>query len=366
MSFAPRPVFAAPAFDGMDLTPALSALWGEVPPRATLEKLRGDASTRSYYRVVNPGAAPERLIVMRLPDDPVGPSPAPLPFVDVQRHLHALGIRVPTIYVDDASQRGVLLLEDLGDETFEARLVRSPKADWQGLYAQAVDLLCELHERAASETACIAYTRAFDAALLRWELEHFREWGLTALGITLSPGEEATLDRAFGALVEALLALPQGFTHRDYQSRNLMWTPSGELCVIDFQDALRGPLGYDLAALLCDSYVALDAALQNAMLARYATKRGLDSAELTRAFRLVSVQRKLKDAGRFVFIDRVRKNPGFLPWYGPSVAYAARALAQLPEFAELHALLAAKLEGYPERIAAPPPDTGSHAPQAPA
>jgi aminoglycoside/choline kinase family phosphotransferase len=346
----------------MALGAPLARLWGELPQDATLEKLRGDASTRSYYRIQSAQKSPASLIAMRLP---AGGTPrelgvAELPFVDVQRLLAKLAIPVPAIYLD-ASDQGLLLLEDLGDETFEARFHKSSAIEGSAQYAQAVDLLATLHERTAQGGDSVAYTRAFDRKLLRWELDHFRAWGLDALDIALSDDERRLLDDAFDALVNELLALPQALVHRDYQSRNLMWAPRGELMVIDFQDALLGPLGYDLAALLCDSYVALDEPMQLALVERYANLRGLDVGELVRAFRLVSVQRKLKDAGRFVFIDQVRGNPAFLPWYGPSIAYAARALAHLPAYAALAALLRAKLPGYPAHIEPPQARTGARA-----
>lgn len=358
MSFPPRPLGATPACDGMPLEPALSALWGSIPGDATLERLPGQLSTRGYYRVHSATRTPDSVIVMRLADaDTQALAGKELPFVSVQRQLRALSIRVPAIYADH-SAHGLVLLEDLGDETFEARLARSPHADWAALYGQAIDLLADLHQRTGAAGDGVAYTRAFDQKLLRWELEHFREWGLDACGIALDADEAALLDRTFSRLVAELLALPQGFTHRDYQSRNLMWSPHGELVVIDFQDALLGPLGYDLAALLCDSYVRLDAALQEASLARYAARRGLPLAPLSRAFRLVSVQRKLKDAGRFVFIDQVRGIPTFLPAYGPSLAYVGRALAALPDYAELGALLSDKLAGFPDAVPTPAARTG--------
>lgn len=361
MSFPARPLLSPPAFDGMALAPSLERVWGSVPADATLEKLRGDASTRSYYRVASATRSPASLVVMRLPEGstPAALGCAELPFVALRRYLDGLGIEVPAVFVD-ASTDGLLLLEDLGDETFEARLVRTPRTAWLELYAQAIDVLSDLHERAARDPACLAYQRAFDAKLLHWELVHFRDWGLRACDVALSPSEDALLERAFDWLVSELLALPQGFTHRDYQSRNLMWAPRGALVVIDFQDALLGPLGYDLAALLCDSYVALDEDLQHAALTRYAARRGLDQGLLLRAFRLVSVQRKLKDAGRFVFIDQVRGNPAFLPWYGRSIAYAARAMRHVPELGELEALLSAKLQGFPDAVPAPSPRTGIH------
>jgi aminoglycoside/choline kinase family phosphotransferase len=354
-----RPLLADPAYDGMELAPALAQLWGEPPADASLEKLPGHLSTRSYYRLHSAQREPGSLVVMRLA---AGGTPrelglAELPFVNVQRYLAGLDLPVPKIWVDD-SEHGLLLLEDLGDETFEARLARTPRERWQELYGRAVDLLAELHERAAEPGDCIAYARGFDRKLLRWELEHFRDWGLAALDITLAADEAALLERSFDALLDELLALPQGFAHRDYQSRNLMWARADALVLIDFQDALLGPLGYDLAALLCDSYVALDQPLQRSMIERYARARGLAAHELERAFWLVSLQRKLKDAGRFVFADQVRGIPDFLPWYGPSLRYVARALAQLPQYAPLAALLTRKIANFAHGAATPPARTG--------
>jgi aminoglycoside/choline kinase family phosphotransferase len=346
-----RPLLAEPAFDGMDLAPALTAVWGSVPADATLHKLKGDASTRSYYRVHSSERSPERLIVMRLPADP-GLIGGELPFLTMQRLLYELALPVPDVLFSDVP-RGVVLLEDLGDITFEARLRATPHTGWPALYRQAVELLALLHERAGAERDGLAFTRSFDQKLLRWELEHFREWGLDALGLVLPPESRAALDRDFERLVADILALPQGFAHRDYQSRNLMWPTPERLVVIDFQDALVGPVVYDLVALLCDSYVDLDEALQRAMIAHMASLRGVSADELEHAFWRVAAQRKLKDAGRFVFIDQVRGNPDFLPWFAPSIRYAGRALGQLPEYAALRQRLEALMPGFPEAVAQP-------------
>src|SRR5262249_984311 len=113
----------------------------------------------------------------------------------------------------------------------------------------------------------------------------------------------------------------RGFVHRDYQSRNLMvreGASGAELVWIDFQDALLGPRVYDLVALLNDSYQTFDRGFVEARLDDFARTSGLDEAArvaLGREFDVVTVQRKLKDAGRFVFIDRVKKNPAFLPYF---------------------------------------------------
>ena len=104
--------------------------------------------------------------------------------------------------------------------------------------------------------------------------------------------------------------------------------------------------------------MALDETLQRALLDHYAQRRGLPREALVRAFRLVSVQRKLKDAGRFVFADQVRGIPDFLPWYGPSLRYVARALAQLPQYAPLAALLTRKVANFAHGATTPPARTG--------
>jgi aminoglycoside/choline kinase family phosphotransferase len=357
--------------DGVDLGAALVRLYGALPEGVVIQKLRGDASTRSYYRLTVPGRTPDSLVAMRLPVDALGSDegtsaarPPELPFVAVQRLLVQRGIPVPQIHLDDTAGR-VLLLEDLGDETFHERLTRTPKSGWPALYGEAVDLLARMHEACARSDGSLPYGRSFDRALLRWELDHFREWGLEAPHGVLGDDDRAALDAAFDALTDELLAIPTGFVHRDYQSRNLMWRaePPHGLVVIDFQDALLGPRCYDLVALLCDSYVDLDLALQRALIARYCAARGIPDAErpdFERSCWQVAVQRKLKDSGRFVFIDRVRSNPDFLRSYPQSLRYAGRALRQI-EMQSLTELLAAKVPGFPDAAEPPAAATGSAA-----
>jgi aminoglycoside/choline kinase family phosphotransferase len=340
-----------------DLPPLLDGFYDARPTEGTLCALKGDASTRRYYRFSladrSQLARPASLIVMQLPDDgPEGPSRVQArAFLDVQRFLAAQSMAVPQVYAEDLAH-GLLLLEDLGDDTFEVRLHATVPEQWPALYGTAIDLLAQLHEACApprDAADCIAYRKHYDAALLRWELDHFREWGLEALHGPLSAADRVELDGHFDALTAAIVALPVGFVHRDYQSRNLIWA-ADRLTIIDFQDAFLGPEAYDLVALLCDSYVAVRPDLQTAMLARYAERRGFSAercALLVQGFRLLSVQRKLKDAGRFVFIDRVRKNAAFLAYYPASLAYAAAALRELPQFTALRALLARLLPGYP-------------------
>jgi len=332
---------------------AVARATGRRADSAPVRRLAGHASMRSYWRV---GTPPASQVVMVMPPDArpeevtKGGPPAVDPFVDVQRYLARLGVRVPAIsaiFMDDP-RGGLLVLEDLGDVTLEEALLRGGPPSAAALYPVAIDQLARLRAAAERQSeGCIAFTRSFDRDLYRWELDHFREWLLEAWkGAALSPAERPVVEREFDRIARLLEAEPKGFTHRDYQSRNLMVLPSGEQAVIDFQDALLGPRQYDLVALLRDSYVELPAELVDAMLRRYLEQLALaggphlEPGPFRALFDLLTVQRKLKDAGRFVFIDRVRKNPGFLVSIPASLRYVREALLRRPDLGELHEILA--------------------------
>lgn len=322
---------------------------GTPQPSAAITKLKGDASNRSYYRV---GAPPRSWVVMVMPPDAAkkseeasnGAPVTELPFVNVHRYLTALGVRVPQILRYD-EPAGMMVLEDLTDETFEKALGTGGKERW---YTRAVELLAGLRAQAEKQVddRCLAFTRRFDVALYDWELHHFREWGLEAWsGQKPTADERAQLDAIFQRIAHELAAAPVGFTHRDYQSRNIM-VKDGELVVIDFQDALLGPRQYDLVALLRDSYVELDRPFVDAMLDAYivafekASGERIDVKPFKTFFDLLTVQRKLKDAGRFEFINRVKGNPGFLVSIPASLRYVKAALDVQPQLADLRRLVA--------------------------
>jgi aminoglycoside/choline kinase family phosphotransferase len=318
-------------------------------PAGAVTRLPGGAGNRTYFRVQGP-AGPSA-VVMELPADPVKSeevskdhAPVELPFLNVHRYLTRLGVRVPRIYLD-ASRDGFVVLEDLTDRTLERALLEG--VDARELYSRAIDQLAKLRahaERDPDET-CMAWTRAFDYDLYQWEFEHFIEYGLLGRGAKPTDAELQTLRREFARVSLQLSQAPRSFTHRDYQSRNIMVLENGEQVVIDFQDALQGPRQYDLVALLRDSYVELQRPLIDEMLQRYlerfAAEGGprLGADEFVAFFDLLSVQRKLKDAGRFVFIDQVKKNPSFLPHIPSSLRYVRDALQRRPDLREVQEIL---------------------------
>ena len=231
------------------------------------------------------------------------------------------------------------------EETGKATRVADGRSS--GRRSLQIDRLARLraHAERDPDRTCIAWTRAFDYDLYHWEFEHFIEYGLLARGATPSEAELQTLRRHFARISRELADAPRGFTHRDYQSRNIMVLANGDQVVIDFQDALQGPRQYDLVALLRDSYVELDRPLIDAMLARYLKAfqaeggARLEASDFVGFFDLLTVQRKLKDAGRFVFIDRVKKNPSFLAHIPSSLRYVRDALKRRPELREVEEIL---------------------------
>ena len=325
-----------------DFERLVAECWGE--PNLRLSKLPGGLSARQFFRAER--AAGEPAIVMWLPDD------APervlarrlgrrLPFLEIRDLLENARVRVPRLF-GALPERGLLLVEDLG-ETLAERVARTP-AERADLYRRAVtDLAAAQHALGELPADSIVRTRCFDRELLTWEVEHFREWGVEALGVTLSDAEQATFERATSYLVDTMLGLAQGFVHRDYQSRNLLALGDGSIAWIDFQDALLGPRAYDLVALLRDSYQTFDEAFVAERLAEFAAARGLtasDADALRFELDIITVQRKLKDAGRFVFFERTRGDASYLPFFVPSLELVQGALTRLPERPELSGLSA--------------------------
>ena len=177
-------------------------------------------------------------------------------------------VSVPAIHHFD-KERGHLWLDDLGDRELGEQLKAASGPQRVDTFRPAIELLVQFQKATTGRHAPICYERRFEPSLLRWELDHYREWRVEQqLNRTLSPATLAALGDAFDTIDRQLCALPQILCHRDYQSTNLMQTADG-LVLIDFQDALMGSYCYDLVALIRDSYIALSPEQVDALIDDY-------------------------------------------------------------------------------------------------
>jgi len=303
-----------------------------------------DASFRRYFRVElaqawpEAGAAPS-LIAMDAPP----PQEDCRPYVHVARLLAQAGVNVPRVIAADIA-RGYLLLTDLGSRTY-ASVLDADNAS--RLYGDALDALV-LMQRASREDELPPY----DDALLRRELMLFPDWFVARhLGRTLTPAQRDTLGTAFERILAGTLAQPRVFVHRDYHSRNLMLaTPNPG--VLDFQDAVYGPITYDLVSLLRDAYVEWDEERQLDWAIRYWERArgahlpvGADFATFWRDFEWMGVQRQLKVLGIFARLKHRDGKAGYVDDMPLVMRYLRRACARYRELDALSALLEALDQG---------------------
>ena len=265
-----------------------------------------DASFRRYFRVFAGG---ETHIVMDAPPDKEDMRP----FIQIAERLYALGLNVPLVLQQDL-QRGFLLLSDLGQRLYLSQLT---DATVERLYGDALGALVVLQAGIFTDATTLP---EYDNAMLLREMDLFREWYLGRhLGVTLSSAQQAVLDHAYATLCRSALEQPQVWVHRDYHSRNLMQTQVNNPGILDFQDAVRGPVTYDLVSLLRDCYIAWPRARVEDWALGYQTlalQSGLpvcaDEALFLRWFDLMGVQRHLKATGIFARLNHRDGKPGYL------------------------------------------------------
>lgn len=259
----------------------------------SLQPASSDASFRRYFRVQ---ADEGSFIVMDAPP----PMENVRPFVRIAALLAQGGVQVPQVLEQDA-QQGFLLLTDLGTTTYLQAFTAQPeRAD--DLMRQALAALVALQRIDGA-----GVVPAYDRALLQRELDLFPEWFVqTHHGHMLTDAQRDALQRVFDALIANNLAQPQVLVHRDWHSRNLMVTPERNPGVLDFQDAVTGPITYDLVSLLRDAYIAWPEEQQIDWAIRYwehARKAGLpvapDAADFYRDLDWMGLQRALKVLGIF-------------------------------------------------------------------
>jgi aminoglycoside/choline kinase family phosphotransferase len=325
------------------LTEMRAWLAGALPAREPLvEPASADASFRRYFRATVGG---ETWIIMDAPPEHEDCRP----FVKVAALLHEAGLNAPRVIAQDLD-RGFLLLTDLGRTTFLAELQRDVSRA-PALFADAFDALITW-QRASREDVLPPY----DEALLRRELGLFPEWYLGRhLGVTLTEAEAKTLETVFRRLLANVLAQPRVFVHRDYMPRNLMLsTPNPG--VLDFQDAVYGPITYDVASLMRDAFISWPEADALDWIVRYwerARSAGLpvdgDFGNFYRDVEWMGLQRHLKVLGIFARLHYRDGKAGYLEDTPRFIAYVRAVAGRYVELKPLIPLLD-RAEGATSRV----------------
>jgi N-acetylmuramate 1-kinase len=303
-----------------------------------IEPASADASFRRYFRVTR---GQDTYIVMDAPPEKENLEP----FVSVARILLEMGLNAPVVLAQD-SRRGFLLMSDLGRRQYLDALVDLAAAN--RLYADALGAL------AVMQTAGVAGARElprYDRAVLLREMELMPEWFLHRhLRLRISAAERRMLERLFDTLAQAALAQPAAFVHRDYHSRNLLVTPQDNPGILDFQDAVWGPVTYDLVSLLKDCYVAWPVPQVRAWALEHRERliaKGfpLDAGEagFIRWFDLVGLQRHIKVLGIFARLYYRDGKAQYLHDLPRVLRYTTEAAGQYAETAQFAEFIAKRM-----------------------
>ncbi|MEK6748406.1 MAG: phosphotransferase [Pseudomonadota bacterium] len=292
-----------------------------------------DASFRRYFRVTYGGTS---RIVMDAPPE----KEDCLPYITIAQALLHIGLNVPEI-LEARLDQGFLLLSDLGTQQYLGAL---NEASADQLYGDALEALSRLQSAPKPEEIELPL---YDHALLTREVGIFREWFLQRhLGLSLDDEQAHILTTVFERLINSALEQPRVWVHRDYHSRNLMVTAERNPGILDFQDAVEGPVTYDLVSLLRDCYIAWPNARVTTWVDQYrlhAIEKGIlnsvNPAQFQRWFDWMGAQRHLKAIGIFARLLHRDGKSGYLKDIPRTFNYVLQVCREYPELQPLAQLL---------------------------
>ena len=297
-----------------------------------------DASFRRYFRITaKDGVFSDyqagSLIVMDAPpfQEDTGP------YIRMATLLAGVGLNVPLV-LEENTEQGFLLLSDLGSTQYLSVLNVN---NVEKLYNDALAALLTLQAQGPREQGELP---AYDRALLQRELEIFREWYLQKhLGLRLSQQQQGIIDNAFALLIDVALEQPVVCVHRDYHSRNLMQTDKDNPGILDFQDAVIGPVTYDLVSLLKDCYIAWPreqveswALSHKAEVENAGIIAPMDNSQFLRWFDFMGTQRHLKATGIFARLDQRDGKPEYLNDIPRTLSYVIDVSGRYDELQDLN------------------------------
>lgn len=297
-------------------------------PVQSIQPLAGDASFRHYYRVSVPDMT---YILMDAPPEKEDCKP----FIAIDAEFIKAGVHAPAIIASNLTD-GFLLLEDFGN-TLLLSALNDTSAD--SLYRQAIHVLVKLQ---AITSIKDYHLPPFDAAHMLREMQLFTEWFIEQeLNLTLSGQEQQLIQQTFATIIQRIEKQPYTCVHRDYHSRNLMVLADGDLGVLDFQDAVWGPITYDLISLLKDCYTVCPRTQMLELVGYYhhlATAHGIlrekNLSEFIDDFDWVGIQRHLKVIGIFSRLHLRDHKPGYLKDIPTAMRYLMEGLELFDEFTD--------------------------------
>lgn len=308
-----------------------------------IEPASSDASFRSYWRVYSHG---KNYIVMDAPPE----HEDCLPFINITQLLLATGVCVPKILAQNLNQ-GFLLLTDLGKVQY---LTVLNSDTFNHLYSDAMTALHQIQSHADCQKL-----PHYNYALLKQEVHLFDEWFISKhLEINLSDAHHKIINDGYEILINNALEQPQTFVHRDYHSRNLMQTATNNPGILDFQDAVLGPVTYDLVSLLRDCYIAWDDKLiyplVDAFRAHYnkTNDTNFSQEQWFKWFDLMGMQRHLKAIGIFCRLNYRDNKPNYLKDINRTLCYVKNTCQKYPELHTFYDLIVATTPSM-ENICAP-------------
>lgn len=276
------------------------------PETINIEALTPDASTRKYFRICT-ATNPSETFIVSLYATPFNPQSSS--YLDVTRLFESANLPVPKI-IDVAGTDGIIMQEDLGDVSLAKWMSENPEGSDAKL-KEAIELIAQIQATSdlALSSGSVAGTLAFDADKLGWELNYFFDHFFSSYRHeNLSDEETAAIKSELTAIAEELSSRPRVLTHRDYHAMNLMVDHSGNLRIIDHQDARMGPATYDLVPILVERRLELaDEKWVEAHIDYFNEMRikhglpAIEKQELMYEFHLMTVQRQLKAVGTFSY-----------------------------------------------------------------
>lgn len=289
-----------------------------------IEVASADASFRRYFRLIS---GDKRWIIMDAPPEKENCQP----FIHIAQLIESAGVQAPHIYEFNQHQ-GFMLLSDLGSTAYLDKLENKTALS---LYLDAIKSIIKMQ-------VITADLPEYNEALLQFEMSLFIDWYLIKhLAKTLSSAQQEIITNTFRMLSESALQQPVVFVHRDYHSRNLMITDENNPGVIDFQDALNGPVTYDLVSLIKDCYIAwprekqlqwIDAFLELSSL-------NIEKQQFIKYFDLMGMQRHLKAVGIFARLNHRDSKPSYMHDIPRTLAYIFDVCQRYEELAEFSTLL---------------------------